>query len=736
MDTRKKAERNVLNVIILILSFLAGGVGLVALLGCVLKMPQGVNCGTDLIPMAPSTALLFMMGGFLFGVGACVRLIWRRQRIQFDRERLVNPDITKRKRAEEALLECENKFRSLVFHMTEGVALHEMIYAEDGRAVNYRILDVNPAFERHTGIKAVDAQGRLATEVYHVKVAPYLELYEKVVRSGEANFFVTDLPQLKRIFSVSAYFLKPGLFATVFADITQRVKTEESHARLATAVEQAAETIMITDSEGLILYANPAFEKVTGYSCEEANGQNPRILKSGKHDEAFYRQMWGILRAGKVWSGRIINKGKDGSLYEEEASISPVLDASGKITNFVAVKRDVTREVQLEQQFMQAQKMEAIGRLAGGVAHDFNNILSVILMNASELSDNKSNTPAQTSEAKEIILAAERGANLTRQMLAFSRRQVMQRRILDINEVVSGIVNMLRRIIGEDIVLQTHPLTETVLVWGDSGMIEQALLNLAVNARDAMPDGGQLVIELDTLVVDESLAQSHKVKAGDFVRLTFRDNGLGISPESLPHIFEPFFTTKAIGKGTGLGLATLHGIVEQHHGWVEAESEEGKGSTFFVYLPRMSSAQKGHTEMQATVAPEGGVETILLVEDEQFLRGLAVRILKHYGYRVLEAPSGAAGLKIWREHSSEVNLLLTDVIMPGGLSGCKLAGMLLAEKPELKIIYMSGYPGEMEEAGFNLGPSRKFLQKPFSPNKLALMVRECLDSLPSGRGVI
>jgi CheY-like chemotaxis protein len=287
---------------------------------------------------------------------------------------------------------------------------------------------------------------------------------------------------------------------------------------------------------------------------------------------------------------------------------------------------------------------------------------------------------------------------------------------------------MLQRIIGEDIVLQTRLAPDDMLVWGDSGMIEQVLLNLAVNARDAMPEGGHLTLELSHSTVDELSAKAHKGKAGDFVLLTVRDDGFGISPEHLSHIFEPFYTTKAAGKGTGLGLATLHGIVEQHHGWVIVESEVGQGTTFFIYLPRLLTTKQVGGEPAAPMILNGGTETILVVEDEKSLRTLAVRILKHSGYRVLEASDGPEALKVWLEHYREVDLLVTDIIMPGGLSGGKLADQLRAEKPGLKVIYMSGYSGEVAGTGLNLRDGRKFLQKPFSPAKLVQTVREYLDA--------
>jgi len=638
-------------------------------------------------------------------------------------------DITERKQAAESFRQSEGRFRCLL-QSVSSVAVQS--YGPDGVARYW-----NQASEQIYGYTAQEAIGRnlldliIPAEMREAVKQAMQQMAQtgQPIPASELSLQRKDGSRVS-VFSSHAIVQMPGSEPELFCidvDLTERKRMEESRARLATAVEQATETIVITDPKGTIVYVNPAFEKTTGYTCEEAIGQNPRILKSGKHDAEFYRQMWEVLCAGKVWSGRIINKRKDGTLYEEDANLSPVIDEAGMIVNYVGVKRDVTREALLEQQLLQAQKLEAIGRLAGGVAHDFNNILAVILMHASELNEDTAITLVQSDGLNEIVMAAERGANLTRQLLAFSRRQVMQLRSLDLNDVVAGVAKMLQRLIGENIELHTRLAPGDVQVWGDAGMIEQVLLNLVVNARDAMPDGGQLFIELDRIVADEVPDVRHKGQAGDFVRLTVRDTGYGIAPEHLPHIFEPFYTTKAAGKGTGLGLSTLHGIVEQHHGWVEVESQLGQGTVIHIYLPRLLEVKPVKSEHQAVALVGGGHETILLVEDEPSLRMLAVRVLNHYGYRVFEAANGMAALEVWRQHHSEIDLLLTDIIMPEGLSGGKLADQLLAEKAGLKVIYMSGYSGQETGNTLNLREGRKFLQKPFLPIKLVQTVRDCLD---------
>ena len=375
-------------------------------------------------------------------------------------------------------------------------------------------------------------------------------------------------------------------------DITERKRAEEANARLATAVEQAAEAIVITDPKGTILYVNPAFERTTGYTSPEIVGQNPRILKSGKHDAAFYRQMWDTLSHGKVWTSRIINKKKNGSLYEEETSISPVFDSNGKIVNYVAVKRDVTQEVALETQLRQAQKMEIIGQLAGGVSHDFNNILTVIQGNASLLLNGEMKPAEKTECTQQILQAAERAGSLTRQLLMFSRKQVMQPANLSLNEVVAQMTKMLRRVLGENISLRSNYAANLPFIYGDVGMLEQVLMNLVVNARDAMPAGGNLTIATGVEAVDEKqTAQNPGASPGLHVWLAVSDTGSGIARENLPRIFEPFFTTKEVGKGTGLGLATVYGIVQQHHGWITVTSEVNKGTTFQIHFPAVVKAE-------------------------------------------------------------------------------------------------------------------------------------------------
>jgi PAS domain S-box-containing protein len=507
-----------------------------------------------------------------------------------------------------------------------------------------------------------------------------------------------------------------------------RARLARTHQRLITAIEQAAESVVITDTGGTILYVNPAFERVSGYSRAEAVGQHTRTVKPGKQDGSFHQKMQAVLRAGETWQGRLVSKKKDGTLYTEEATISPVRDESGAIVSFVAVMRDVTREVQLEEQYRQAQKMEAVGRLTAGIAHDFNNLLTAIngfaeLMQFQLPPDD----PLQESLGK-ILGAGRRAADLVRQLLAFSRKQIMEPQVLDLNAVVSDMDKILRRIIGEDIELKTALAPDLWPVKVDPAQIEQVIVNLAVNARDAMPNGGHLTIETANALLDEDYTARHlDVSPGEYAVLAVSDNGLGMSKEVKTHLFEPFFTTKEAGKGTGLGLATVYGIVEQSGGTIWVYSEAGHGTTFKIYLPRAEGAVAPLTRSDRAGELPRGMETVLLVEDDPAVRDLMARVLRQQGYAVLEAADGQEALRLARQHGGKIHLLLTDVVMPG-LSGMALARQLAPLQPGMELLFMSGYADNAVVQHSMLDAGVAFLQKPFSSLALARKVRQVLDA--------
>ena len=394
---------------------------------------------------------------------------------------------------------------------------------------------------------------------------------------------------------------------------------------------------------------------------------------------------------------------------------------------------DVTERLNLEEQLRQSQKMESVGQLAAGVAHDFNNILTVIQGNSSLLLSKGNLSPQATEKVQTVFFAAERAASLTRQLLMFSRKNMIQLKPLDLREVVGNMNKMLSRLLGETIALHFDCPVELPFIQGDGGMIEQVVMNLSVNARDAMPEGGKLSVRLDAVTVEAEYAEVHpEAHPGRFVRLRVNDTGCGMDSVTLTHLFEPFFTTKEIGKGTGLGLATVYGIVKQHEGWIEAKSEPGKGSTFDVFFPVSVNVMGESVETERVTPVIGGRETIMIVEDEQTLREMARDILQDLGYKIIEAPDGKAALAIWKNELSRVNLLLTDMVMPEGISGIDLAERLLDDRPDLKIIFTSGYNSNELNAELLTRTQTRFLQKPYTHATLARAVRDCLDqSVPA-----
>jgi two-component system cell cycle sensor histidine kinase/response regulator CckA len=627
----------------------------------------------------------------------------------------------------------------------------------------------------------------------------------------------------------------------------------ESLRKLSGAVEQSPVSVVITDTDGNIEYVNPKFTQATGYSSDEVLGMNPRILKSGEQSPEVYRDLWETITAGREWRGEFHNQKKNGELFWEIASISPILDEQGRATHFVAVmeditdrkraeetlalgerhfrslienaqdiitiidvqgtitfqspaaerilgrppaefvgksafeflhpddvpgvreairrsiespespqtslfrfrhangtwrtmegigkllpgegtphvvinSRDVTERGALEEQLRQSQKMEAVGRLAGGIAHDFNNLLTVIGGYGEMLLNAVPRGGPNREPLEEIVAAGERAASLTRQLLAFSRKQILMPEVLDLNAIVAGMDKMLRRLIGEDVDLVTRLDTSAGGVRADPGQIEQVIMNLAVNARDAMPRGGKLTIETANADLDKVYARRHAtVATGPYVMMAVSDTGVGMHAETEARIFEPFFTTKEKGKGTGLGLSTVYGIVKQSGGNIWVYSEPGKGTTFKIYLPRVEEAPMPHETPSGIHSSVQGTETILVVEDEVSIRTLARKVLESGGYRVVEAKSGPEALERVRGSGDPIHLLVTDLVMPE-MAGTELASRLLESRPELRVLYMSGYSDDAVVRHGLLEHRHHFLPKPFTPQVLLRKVREVLDA--------
>jgi len=610
-------------------------------------------------------------------------------------------------------------------------AMPAVVFVKDREG---RFTLVNTAWERFSGVPRNQATGKRADEIFPPDVARRIgrddtETFEANART-EVEETISGVEGLQ-IQLTSRFPLRDkdgriqGLVG-IGIDITERERAEERLREYERVVEQAAESIIITNPQGIIIYVNPAFERITGYSQAEVVGRNPRVLKSGHQDTAFYRRMWETLARGDVWKGRLVNRRKDGTLFQEDATIGPVRDASGRLVNYVAVKHDVTNEMRLERQFMQSQKMEAIGRLAGGVAHDFNNLLGVIMGYGEIVRRKMRDDDPLKAKVEQILKAAERAGGLTRQLLAFSRQQVLQPKIVDLNGLVSDMEKMLRRLIGEDIELETSLDPVLGSIKADPGQIEQVLMNLAVNARDAMPDGGRLTIETRNADLGpDYAARRPAVRAGPYVMLAVSDSGMGMDAETQSHLFEPFFTTKETGKGTGLGLSTVYGIVKQSEGYVWCYSEVGIGTTFKIYLPRLDEeVSPDHKPVAPQMAK--GAETVLLIEDDQSLRDLLCETLEGAGYTVLVADGGGKALQIGDEYPGAIQLIVTDVIMPG-LTGRQAAEKIKSSRSEVEILFISGYTNEAIAKHGVLEAGAEYLSKPFAPDDLLRKVRDVLD---------
>jgi len=634
-------------------------------------------------------------------------------------------DITDRRRAEEILRESEKKFSGIFHSSPVPVSLSTI---QEGR-----YLDANDEFLKLFQRSREEVIGHT---VFELNIWADLEQRAAIVAEIESHGSASNVEVEIRtksgeirsiLWSVAAVFINgEKCWLGSCLDITERKRAEEQVHLQSAALTAAANAMMITDRHGKIDWVNPAFTRLTGYRADEAVGNNTRILKSGQHPPAFYSTLWATILTGNVWHGELVNRRKNGQLYTEDTTITPVRGANGQIAHFIAIKQDVTERHLLESQLRQSQKMEAIGQLAGGVAHDFNNILAALLMQT-QLVEMIEDLPQEVVDGLEQIRAfTNRASDLTRQLLLFSRRQIMQPRNLDLNEVVTNLAKMLQRIIGEDVRLQLNLHPTPLMTRADPGMLEQVLLNLAVNARDAMPKGGQLRIDTTETNVAENAAGPEMVP-GHYVCFSVSDTGTGIPPEILPKIFEPFFTTKEAGKGTGLGLATVFGIVKQHGGWITVDNRPGQGVTFQVYLPAGAMTVAETPKIPSQPKPRGGSETILLVEDESEVRNLIRKILKRHGYQVLEATNGIEALAVWREQRETVKLLVTDLVMPAGLSGQELARQLQAAQPNLKVIFISGYSAEIAGRELQLRGGERFIQKPFATDHLLETVRRSLD---------
>jgi two-component system, cell cycle sensor histidine kinase and response regulator CckA len=499
------------------------------------------------------------------------------------------------------------------------------------------------------------------------------------------------------------------------------------------AIQAVSQGIVITNPhapDNPIVYASPSFAKLTGYDLEEVIGRNCRFLQGEETDPAATALLRAALAAGQAYTTELLNYRKDGSKFWNNLAISPVLGEDGELLQFVGVQTDVTERRELEAQLRQAQKLEAVGQLAAGIAHDFNNLLSVVLGYSICIAEQLPTNDPLREDIEEVRRAGDRATHLVRQLLAFSRGQLLEPQVLDLGELVLEMESLLQRLLGANVALSLFPVNGVGRVEADPTQLEQIVMNLAVNARDAMPDGGKLSIEVTDVELDAAYAALHAgVTPGPYVMLAITDSGTGMTRATRERIFEPFFTTKSVGKGTGLGLATVFGIVKQSRGHIGVSSELGSGSTFKVYLPRVDDATV--PTRPSAPSPERlalrGNETILLVEDDEQLRVMACMILRRQGYKVLDAQNGGEAFLICEQHAATIDLLVSDLVMPR-MNGRQLAERLATLRPKMKVLFMSGYAENAVVHQGVLDAGVAFLQKPITPSSLLKRVRQLLDS--------
>jgi PAS domain S-box-containing protein len=642
-------------------------------------------------------------------------------------------DITERKRAdqairasEQALSESESKFARAFKNSPVMMALSAR---DDGMFV-----EVNDQFVAVSEYSREEVIGRRSTDIAWVESTLRRQLLNQLITEGHVR--EVEIPartKSGRMLRVlySGELLQVGgrnLILSAWRDVTAQRQAEATMRLQMTALEAAANAIVITDRRGVIEWANTAFTRYSGYSPAEFTGRTfKELVNSGHHDEAFFADLWRTVTAGRVWHGEITNRRKDDTTYIDETTITPVHSPDGAISHFIAVKQDVTQRKTLEEQFRQAQKMEAIGQLAGGVAHDFNNILAAVLMYLGIMQDEPATDPGLRNMLKELQKEVKRGAGLTRQLLMFSRQQAIEPQALDLDHVIDGLMKMLARLLGEHIATTVkHAPQPLPAIEADPGMMEQVIINLCVNARDAMEQGGRLTLQTSAVEVAAGAEAEHpQGRPGHFVRLDVIDTGCGMDDRTLQRIFEPFFTTKPAGKGTGLGLATVYGIVKQHRGWIEVRSAVGHGTTFSVFLPVAGSTPAPRTDAEPGQPARGSGEAILLVEDDPNVRSVMTQSLRLGGYRVLEADSGPKAIDLWRAHANEITLLLTDMVMPDGMDGRALATKLRSERPTLRVVLCTGYS---QAVGRDTGEGMTLLRKPFGAAELLTVVRGALDA--------
>jgi PAS domain S-box-containing protein len=640
-------------------------------------------------------------------------------------------DITREKEAEEALRESRQLLHSVVAQSPTAIIVWDL---------RFRVTEWNHAAVRIFGWDKHEAVGRHAGFIVPAEARLHVDaVWDELLRASGGRRSTNDnVHRDGRVIRCEWYnttlFDDAGRVTGVVSlveDVTEKHRLQQDREILTRAIDQSDDAFVMTDRVGTILYVNQAFETMTGYALRDVIGRNPRLLQSGLHDVTFFRNMWETILSGRTWRGDLVNRRKDGAHYTENMTITAVFGPDGTITNFVAAKRNVTRLRELDERSRQSQKMEAIGRLAGGIAHDFNNMLNVIIGYAEMAVEALTEDHPVTADIREIERAAQRSAELTRQLLTFSRKQVIEPRPVCLNNSVADLAKTLGRLIGEHIALEFHPQPDLWRVMIDPAQVDQILANLAANARDAMPRGGHLVIRTANCRADEGYCDDHLGLApGDYVMLSVSDDGMGIDEQARRHVFEPFYTTKGPGKGTGLGLATVKGIVDQNGGTIELESAPGKGTVFHILLPRtlVQPAAPVPADTPAAVV-DGG--TVLLVEDDHDLRELTGAMLAKLGFTVVSTSTPLAALQVYQKNPAGFRLLVTDIVMPG-MNGRELHDCLAETRPGLRTVFMSGYAEQGVIDPALLKPGQAFVPKPFNRADLDRAVKAALRAAPAG----
>ena len=650
-------------------------------------------------------------------LGMAVRSVLEKQKMKLEKQQ-----------AEQALQESGRYYRALLNQMNENILVVDK---------NYIITDVNDAFLRQRGFARNEVIGKRCHKIQYgldvlcSKAGSACPL-TNVLQSARAEQFVRQQlnasgDKIWYSISMSPMTNSDGVVDSIIestTDITKLMRAQEEISMLSTAIEQSPVSVVLTNTNGDIEYVNPYFCTMTGYTREQVLGQNPRILKSGTQEKEFYQDLWETITKGQVWHGEFHNKKKDGSFFWEEATIGPVFNDQGEITHFLAVKEDVTEKKRLSHELGQAQKMEAVGRLAGGVAHDFNNLLTVINGYCEIVLAKIDPQDPLANNIKQIAQAGHKAGSLTAQLLAFSRKQLMQPKVLNTNQVIHDMSKMLKSLIGENISLQFQLQEDLPFIEADPAQLDQIIINLAVNARDAMPDGGVLSIETRTISATDPAVSQKQNKQQQWMCLSVIDTGTGMDEETKQHIFEPFFSTKG-KEGAGLGMATVYGIISQN-GWnIDLISEPEQGTTIRIYIPASEKAPE-KADVWTPDSTLNGDESILLVEDEPGVRSFITGCLQQAGYTIQQAGDGEEALALVQGKEKEIDLLISDVVMPN-MGGKKLADTLKKVKPDLKVIFISGYTDETISRSGVLEEETILLQKPFTSQALLMLMRRVLD---------